>query len=152
MSEDRERILIGVFSDIFENQAFMFSERLEEDAEWPGPSLLAEIDFRGPFSGSLSMAIPVELACEAAANMLGSAPEDELAEHQIHDAVKELLNVACGHVLTTLAGDEPVFDLAVPSVVSLDELDWAQYVGREGCAAMSVEDSPVVVRLVTLPS
>lgn len=149
MNENPEQVLLEVFTDILESQAFMFSDMLDEVPSFPGHSILVGIRFSGPIQGELCMAMPVDLSLQVAANMLGLEPEDELAEHRANDAVKELLNVACGHVLTGLAGEEPVFDLAVPTLMALDEIGWNKFVHAPGCMALSVEDVPVVVRLIT---
>ncbi len=148
MDKNPDEVLTQVVGDILESQAFMFSDPLDELPSFPGDSLLVAMHFSGPFQGELSMAIPVELCAEVAANMLGLEPDDELAEHRAHDAVKELLNVACGHVLTELAGEEPVFDLAVPTVMPMDELEWIKFINSAGCVALSIDDAPLVVRLV----
>ena len=148
MNNNPKEVLVEVFSSVLESLAFMFGEVVEDEPlPFPGRALRASIDFTGPFQGTLFMCISAEMCSEVAANMLGLEPDDELAEARAQDAVKELLNVACGHVLTELAGEGPVFDLTVPRVEPMEEVAWRDLSAAKDGVLMAVEDYPVLIQL-----
>lgn len=148
MANHRE-MLNEVFYNVLENLAFMFGESVENDSldEMAHDAVEARMRFAGPFSGSLSLVMPRNMCQELAANVLGLDPEDEQADASGEDALKELLNVTCGQVLTSLAGQEPVFDLSVPLVEPLDESRWQTLVADEDTAAFLIDEQPVLLHL-----
>ncbi len=148
MAESHKKMLENVFCDVLENLAFMFGEIAEEDiTRGPGECLRAQMRFTGPITGSLCLAVPREMCPTIAANVLGLEPDDEAAISDAGDALKELLNVICGHVLTSLMGEEPVFDLTVPEVSPLDADEWRALAQLQDTAAFIVEAYPVLLHL-----
>ena len=95
------------------------------------------------------MTVPVEMCPEIAANVLGVDLDDPDVVVKPLDALKELLNVTCGHVLTALAGDEPVFDLTVPEVTEIDAVAWKKLADAPYTVAFLVDESPVLLQLST---
>jgi CheY-specific phosphatase CheX len=79
--------------------------------------------------------------------MLGVGPEDERVMDRARDALKEVLNVTCGGILTHIAGDQPVFDLTVPEVDEVDGEAWRTLAGDAGTAAFMVDDYPALLKL-----
>lgn len=149
MSTEHEVMLARVFARVAGDLAFMFIEP-QEDGFIPspsGPCVSATIAFSGKFEGSLSIAVPTALCPVIAANVLGVEPEDESATDQLYDALTELLNVTCGNLLTALAGDEPVFDLTIPTVQSLDLRAWDELQRTPGTVGLVLEEHPVLLRL-----
>jgi len=149
MTDGQTTSLGGVFADILARLAFMFGEPAAGDELSPpaGGALCAEMAFRGPRRGTLALAAPPALAGELAANVLGLEPDDVTAAAGAADALQELLNVTCGHVLTALAGDEPVFDLDAPATRPLDAAAWRALHDAPGTAGFVVEGRPVLLRL-----
>ena len=129
----------------------MFVEDPEDDMVFTTGSEFVQVNmgFSGPFKGDLSIAVPVDMCPELASNVLGLDPDDELVTRSPYDALKELLNIICGNVLTTLAGEEPVFDLTIPEVTMLDEKGWAAFIKTDGTVRFVADDVPVLLRLVT---
>jgi len=85
---------------------------MEEEQKAASPDTAVEVDFRGPFSGRLILAVSGGILPGIVANMLG---EDEAASAGSQsDALGELANVICGNVLPLVAGDRLTFDLASP--------------------------------------
>ncbi len=153
METDYKQLLCDSFCEIAENLAFMFGELAEEDeiADSPDACVSVEMGFVGPFTGTITMAVPVEMCAEITANVLGIDPDDDIVADKPWDALKELLNVTCGHVLTSLAGDEPIFDLTVPQVTQIDEAIWHRMRDEPGTAAFIVDENPVLLKLVVNP-
>lgn len=149
MASEHAEMLRAVFGDVIEKMAFMFAEMAEED-EIPDSvpeSVEARMSFDGPINGVLAMVVPKEMCPEIAANSLGIDPDEEGAIEKGSDAVKELLNMVCGNMLTELAGVEPVFDLTIPQVSELSADEWKQTRDDPGTIALVVDDYPVLVNL-----
>ena len=151
MSNDYGDLLREHFSEILENLAFMFVEDTEDGKVpgYPGAAVEVAMGFKGPFTGELVMAVPEEMCPELAANVLGLNADDELILNNPYDALKELLNVTCGNMLTAIAGEEPVFDLSIPEVKPLDEAEWQELAASEGVVGAVADDQPVLLRLTT---
>lgn len=149
MAQRPEEALVRVFPDVLERMAFMFADPADP-AEVLGAgneAVGATMRFTGIWNGTLMLAAPRSLCEELAANVLGLDPGNEGAAQKAPDALKELLNVTCGNVLTRLAGDEPVFDLTVPTVRDIDSAEWDALAGAEGSVAFLADGSPVLIRM-----
>lgn len=139
-------ILEQAFNETLENVAFMFAEPLDEASDGGGqPLLKADISFDGPESGTLSVTLPETMAAELAANSLGVEPDDEEAVSQGKDAVGEMLNVFCGKLLTNWKGEDPIFNLSIPVIKSLDASEWSRLCDMDNSVLFRVEDYPVLV-------
>ncbi len=139
-----------VFGEIVEQMAFMFVEAIEEgDEAVPAPSecLIAHLKFGGEFSGKLSIAVPTEMCAELAANMLGEEADDPDAIAKGTDALKELLNVLCGNLLTAFAGEDPVFDLGVPESLPFSPEDWEALKASPVTVPYIVDEYPVLLHI-----
>ncbi len=149
MEPNNTEILFEVVSGVLEAQAFMFADAAEKGDIPPrdGEYYQAKMTFVGPFRGTMALTVPMEMCTEMAANVLGLDMDDEQAEEGAQDALKELLNVACGQVLTELAGEEPVFDLTVPAVTVMDDETWDALTHDENVAAMLVDERPLLTGL-----
>jgi CheY-specific phosphatase CheX len=101
--------------------------------------------FQGEFQGSLMLAMPEGMAREIAANFLGVDADDPSAATAGGDALKEMLNIACGNMLTALCGTKPVFDLSMPEVAPLDCEHLAALAGSPDALVFEVEGYPVVL-------
>jgi hypothetical protein len=53
--------------------------------------------------------------------MLGLDVGEETTQDHRSDALKETMNVICGNLLPAIAGDEVVFDIGVPEILSADQ-------------------------------
>ena len=122
VTDQQVETLATVLCDVLEASAFSFADPCEKDKlpEARGELLLAEITFRDDVQeGTIRLAAPAELAATFSAEMLALDP-DEVTDSQAADALKELLNVTCGQWLTTVWGEEPLFQLTVRRLSSLD--------------------------------
>ncbi|HKP94958.1 MAG TPA: chemotaxis protein CheX [Fibrobacteria bacterium] len=140
-----------VFARVLEKQVFLFAEDLDtaelpESGEW----VEARMYFHGPFGGSLSLALPKEAQLEIAANFLGKDADDPDVAKCAEDSLKEILNVACGHMLTALAGEEPVFDLSIPKVHALSLGDRNALAALPGTLGFDVEGRPALLRFQSI--
>lgn len=150
MGNDYTGELTRIFSDVLEQFAFMFADPPESESPALGEDLIvASMTFRGPFQGALTLAAPRSMGPVLAANVLGLDPDDELVSRAPFDALKELLNVTCGNVLTAIAGEEPVFDLTVPEIEERPAGDWGSLHAADNTIYYLVDDFPVLLHLET---
>lgn len=142
-------IAINVLADMIERFGFMFAD-LAENGEIIPPedgSLLAEMAFSGVLSGTLSLLVGDDLALELTANIMGLETDDDTIPGRVPDAIKELLNLVCGHLLNDLTGDAEVFDLSIPVVSRSSPEVWRATLGRPQTICLKVEDRPVLLQI-----
>ncbi len=151
MSNENSQILNKVFTSVLEQLAFMFAEPPESESPDLGTAGIVQVSmsFHGPFHGTMDLTVPRSMCEELAANVLGLDPDDEMVTRSPFDALKELLNITCGNVLTTLAGDTPVFDLSIPATEQLDAAAWDDLRTRSTTAYCLVDDFPVLLHMET---
>lgn len=114
--------LVTTLSDVFAGLAFMsVSEDPADAADIAGARWIeSAISYSGAARGTLVLRCPTEFAYELAGNLLSVDADDPQIEAKSIDAVKELLNILCGRVITTVYGDKPIFDLTPPTAKYLD--------------------------------
>lgn len=149
MGGDREELIADVFCQVLEKFAFMFGETcekeeliIEEDRY-----LQATINFHGFISGVFGIASPVSLCVDLAANILGIDPDDQMASEDGGDALKELLNVICGQILTRIFGEETIFNLSVPTLQEMDRDAWRDLIDEPETIGLLLDDIPMAVNL-----
>jgi hypothetical protein len=149
MQTGNREVVSEVFCSVIEQIAFMFAEvaSLEDMVGTEQAFVEASMSFDGQLRGRLTMAVPRDACAQIACNVLGMEPDDPEVAMGATDSLKELLNVTCGHILTSLAGDRPVFDLSIPQVSDLDAQALQLLLDRPDTVAFRVEESPVLVRL-----
>lgn len=129
---------------ILEEAAFLFSDDLppadRPDADWQPVGATLSFEGNGQ-SGALHVWADVAMVRSLASNMLGLDEDDPESGAHIADALKELLNMILGNVLTEAWGTEPVFHLGIPEL--LDASEWSPHVAARGLW-LTVEGHPVV--------
>ncbi|HUI06923.1 MAG TPA: chemotaxis protein CheX [Verrucomicrobiae bacterium] len=147
MKNTRE-VLLEVIKDVLERFAFMFTEAEEGASASVGTDdgLRATIEFRGKYSGILTLMAPRGLCGEMAANVLGIEAE-QIGETAGEDTLRELLNIICGTVTWSLYGDREVFHLTVPVVTKIDADEREKLRANESSALLIVEGRPVLANL-----
>jgi chemotaxis protein CheY-P-specific phosphatase CheC len=149
MNSQREGAVKKVFCEMLEKCAFIFAETAAKDEidDVAGEYVCVAMSFSGAWRGTMQLALPRPLCAVIAANMLGLEPDDEEAAQAQDDAVKELLNVTCGNVLTTLAGTEAVFSLSAPKTQVLPAAEWKALLQSPESVGFTVEEQPALLRL-----
>jgi len=136
-----------VAARVFEDAAFVFTDRpaegdLPAEGMWEAGG--AAVSFTGTPSGTLHLWAADGFARAAAANMLGldeaAGPVDSGA-----DALRELLNIIAGNLLTELYGTEPLFNLGIPQALAAREL--AADMRHENAVWLAAEGSAVLLTL-----
>lgn len=146
MENEQRDTFIKVLEAVLEQLAFMFGEAVTKDEmRVEGEKYLhVNMKFKGKQSGNLGVAIPADLSTVLASNILGLDEEEEVPSEKAIDALKEFLNIVCGQLLTTVYGDEPVFDLTVPKVSEIDKAGWEFLIDSHETIGMMVEDVPLI--------
>lgn len=144
-------ILISTCCDVFESLSFMFGEAIDlDEVESDSETFIhVSISYKGDRAGAINLIVSAETASSLAYNILGiDEGEEELTIESAMDALKELLNTICGQFMTSMFGDEPVFDLTVPEtkIISLDE--WLETVTSGDFLAVNIEDQPILIRSI----
>ncbi len=149
MNQEQVEIIQDVFAEVMEKIAFMFAEPAEKDAVSSEDSeyIQAMMSFTGDLSGSISIAVPVEMCPEIASNILGISPEEEQGMELATDALKEVLNISCGQILTAIGSEKMDFSLTVPETRTMDAREWDRSLNQDNILAFSVDDFPVLLGL-----
>ena len=117
-----EERMSQVAIDTLEKLAFMFAFSDEGGQDPPADSAVSgSVSFTGPFSGTLLVAMSIEVLQELAGNMLGLDDGEETTQDHRSDALRETMNVICGNLLPAISGDEVVFDIGAPKVIPADQ-------------------------------
>jgi hypothetical protein len=135
---ERERMIEAVVR-VAERSLYAFAEHVPDTlmpATVDGGWHVASLQFRGPFSGRVSMAVPAQLSRQLCAAFLGDDVEDEAA---VRDLVGEFVNMTCGSWLTSCEQHQ-CFDLTHPEVT-------ASGVAPRCDLAFVINDMPVVLTM-----
>jgi CheY-specific phosphatase CheX len=98
------------------------------------------LPFEGDLTGCMTLMVPLTMCRELAANVLGANPQDADVEEKALDALKETLNVVCGHVLTTLGDEDGIYDLGVPGETKAGPRQWRKQLESSRCLGFLVDD------------
>jgi CheY-specific phosphatase CheX len=149
MTTDHQDVLGMAFVEVVEQLTFMFGAPVDK-AELPRPAkpwIGVHMNFSGAVRGRLSLSVPRETCDEIAANILGMDTEEIDSEELAVDALKEVLNQVCGHVIRIIAGEEADWELQTPVVDTMpcEEVD-ALFVDEE-VLGYSLDENPVLLGL-----
>lgn len=149
MQAGNREVVSEAFCRVIERIAFLFAEvaLVEEMAGLKQDFVEASMSFDGQLRGRLTIAVPKEAGAQIASHVLGTEPDDPTAIARGTGSLEQLLTVTCGHILTSLAGERPVFDLSIPQVSDLDEQGLESLLERPDTVVFRVDESPVLVRL-----
>lgn len=118
MNRELTRILREKAEHIFEDMAFLLPGETEECAGDPEPGAelchYIRLAFQGPSRGFFWMGVSEDLFKAITVNMLGLKDPAGVSQAQCLDALGEITNILCGHVLGAWAGARAVFHLGTP--------------------------------------
>ncbi|MBI2886037.1 MAG: chemotaxis protein CheX [Chloroflexi bacterium] len=138
--------LLRATASTFEDLCFMFLVSEPEEGSAPiRPRAVAQVLFRGPLDGRLTVQVDRAVLRSIAVNMLGD--EEAPSSAQQRDALGELANVICGHLLPRVTSPLEVFQMGAPRVRELRAS--APDGGDPPAAAVQVllDEGPAEVRL-----
>jgi hypothetical protein len=119
MDQAVAKILSIVALETLKKMAFIFGTYEEDDAitENEGQFLGVQVDFKGPFSGTLALNISETILPELAGNMLGIDETGPISIDHQQDALREIANVVCGRLLPLIDGREAEFTIDQPQIL-----------------------------------
>ncbi len=123
--------------------AFMITDEPVGGPDAGAVWLTAEIRYGGPASGVLRCWTTRALATRLAANILGVDTDEGRAMAQAEDALRELLNVLAGQLVTAWHGSVAVFNLTIPVVQESSSAPPVVVRGSESCQ-FCIEGEPIV--------
>jgi len=139
-----------IVSQVFEQTAFLFPEPVDladgisfDDLEL----FLVTINFTGEAEGETSLILPMEMCRELSANILGEDSVDGDDKEKYIDAVKELLNIITGQLLTRLFGHTALFNLSAPALVELNREEFFSTIEQKEYCCHLIEQYPVITTL-----
>jgi CheY-specific phosphatase CheX len=140
-------MLAEALTKALETMAFLCKLPLEEDLAAPENTVLAQISFKGPKTGTIRILAGRDFAGVLAQNIGAlEQADDETA----FDAMKELSNVTCG-LLLPMIGSSPadVFSMSIPAVQSgsVEGRRWDEFTAHEDCLLLNIEGFMVAARL-----
>jgi CheY-specific phosphatase CheX len=149
MQSSTQEQLSSTFLEVVEQLTFMFGEVTPKDElEAEGTEFMAAaMKFHGDLEGELTVAVPEDITVEIAANILGLEPEEVEPEFMRRDALAEMLNVVCGHVIMALAGSDANFKLDAPRTGSVQEDEFNRIMLSEDFIGFMLDDNPVFLGL-----
>lgn len=138
----------SVISRILEEAAFIFTDELSTDnlpkpGAWKAEGV--KLTFNGSPCGELHMWASEGFAIYAASNMLGIDPDAEHAREKGMDALKEILNMVVGNLITEVYGETLVFELGLPTPLDANVLD--KDMADSSALWLCAEDNPVLFTL-----
>lgn len=150
MSEFPQETINATFLDVVEQLTFMFGEPEDKtELELDGETFTqATMEFDGDVVGTLSVTVPTGITAEIAANILGLDAADLTDQAMLDDALAEMLNVVCGHVIMAIAGKGANFVLHTPKVVPVDDAHLVAMLADPSYVAFNLDESPVLLGLV----
>jgi hypothetical protein len=143
MPQTNTATLREIFSDTLANLAFMFVDDEQVDPDPHEDWFQTTIRYKGPGSGQLGLICPRSFTTALAANLLGVNPEDRQANSKAIDAVKELMNILCGQLVTQVYGSDVLFNLSIPRCRLLDEPPCLHGPDDGNACTVSIGGSPV---------
>jgi len=146
---EQRQIVIRGFAGVLEKMAFMFAEPVDliDQLDFGDrPLRRARMRFSGVLNGVFDLVLPKMLCVEIAANMLGRDLDDPGATARGDDAFRELLNVVCGQILTSLVGERPMFTLTVPEAGEVKPGEVQLLMADPDSVGFMIESSPVLLR------
>lgn len=117
MPNDTDQAILEAATRVFETAAFLNLYPTDSEEEIPAPDCAASMTFHGAARGRVTLRVNHEILESVVENLLGEACEGPDADGRKGDALKELLNMLCGNILTEYYGTEPIFDLSPPELI-----------------------------------
>lgn len=151
--ESASGALLDSFVEVLER--FVMMDGAPAGADLPevdlGDDLLqASMVFRGAVTGALTLAAPVGLCAEMAANAVGAEPDYDLYSERAADALGEVLNMTCGCLVLGLEPERPT-DLTPPVVLGMDVAEWERLAGLTATIPLNIEGRPALLSCVLRP-
>jgi chemotaxis protein CheY-P-specific phosphatase CheC len=112
--------------------------------EITGEALNVRIEYSGRHSGELGLIMERPLATRIASRILGLENENDIFDDMMEDAIRELINVVCGHFVTLMFGYTPVLKVSIPKVFRLDGAACTMLMSNPNICTFMVDGFPLL--------
>ncbi len=109
-------------AQVFQQAAFLFAEPADSVPRWRESVVEAQMAFRGPLQGHLTLTVATVFASELACAIVGVEPGDPRHGDATGDALGELLTMVFGNLSARLFGQETECEWGIPWAEVLDPL------------------------------
>jgi len=149
MPDTQVPLIVETLCEALETMAFISVMPAEPPDTPPAELRRVSIQFTKPEPGSIELLAPAAFGQMLAANLLGTDPADPIAAAGADDAVRELVNVACGSLLHKHGGAsaEPLL-MSVPQVRAAGPEEWQPFIASAGAHLLDGDGIPFAVRLI----
>lgn len=126
----------------------MFAEPIEKDGlpENLDAGLIGYLPFTGSVSGRLQVAAPAKFAAEVSAACLGEEPFGRLSMSFASDAMREILNIFCGCLVTPIEQGGGRVRFLPAELMELTQEGWRRMKSDPTSLAIVAGDNPVLFR------
>jgi len=126
------------------------SPRFPESGDVPameGEALNVRVGYSGEHTGELGLILESSLASRIAARIMGLDDSEDIPGDMIEDALRELMNVICGHFTALMYGDNALFNISTPQVFSVKNALCNMLKSSPDIHAFMIDDSPALGRV-----
>lgn len=109
-----------------------------------GEALNVRISYSGWHTGELGLILERRLVSRIAVRIMGMDEAEDLPEDMIEDALRELMNVICGHFVTLMYGDKSLLDVSTPQVFPVKNALCNLLRSSPDIHAFMIDDSPAL--------
>lgn len=146
MAENPSEYLTEALGHVLVSMVSM-SPRIMSCADMPeikSDALNVRIEYGGEHKGELGLILEKPLASRFAARILGLEKPEDIYDDMIEDALKELLNVVCGHFLTLMYGYAPALKIALPRVFTIGSAACNMLRTNPNVCTFMVDEAPLI--------
>lgn len=145
-TEEAVDLLTRALSQVLETTAFSMIMPIDDGMVNPDKTILAEIGFTGPKSGTIQIMAGVELSKLLAQNIAGISDVDD---QSACDALKELANITCGLFLPmVVSSTADLFDITIPTTEVCDNSSqWDEFTSAQDSCVLNIEGYAAAVKL-----
>ncbi|HHO75668.1 MAG TPA: response regulator [Deltaproteobacteria bacterium] len=126
------------------------SPRFSESGDVPGmqgDAINVRIEYMGWHTGELGLILERTLVSRIAARIMGLDDTEDISDDMIEDALRELMNVVCGHFITLMYGEKSLIDVSTPQVYPVKNALCNVLRSSPDIHAFMIDDSPALGRV-----
>ncbi len=145
LNTDQPGLIAQMLTDTLEQMAFVSAWPAESDPPPPERPVHGLIEFGGDGCGRLELLADERLGAVLSANALASTTDDPEAIARAHDAIGEVLNIACGAMLHEQASAGRRFEMRLPRIRTIAPEQWIERI-NDGYQVFEAEGLALAVR------
>lgn len=113
-----------------------------------GDGLNVRIAYSGRHAGELGLIIEHKLASRMAARIMGLDDSEEITDFMIDDALREVMNVICGHFITLMYGEKALIEVSTSQMFPVKNALCNLLRSSQDIHEFMIDDSPALVQIL----